>query len=169
MSSNTQKLNDVAKFMKNEVYSELTMTHFQLFMEVATNEGITMSEIKERLGMLGGTLSRNMRTLGQYYGKVKGKQALRGLNLLRYEPDMHDRRALSCHLTDRGREVYQQIVKMVKNEHGTFSITDTIRKKLAALKRPLAQGKELILSKTGSCSGCQNTVCQRAGCCGAST
>ena len=156
MSSNTQKLNKVTAFMKEEVYSDMTMTHFQLFMEVATNEGITMKGLSSKLDMLTGTLSRNMRTLGQYYGKVKGRQVLRGFDLIKYEPNKHDRRSLSCYLTDRGREVYSQIVDIMKSDSKIGGLyTDRIKSLLAS------QRKSTQVEKTGcqqSCSGCQNTT-----------
>jgi DNA-binding MarR family transcriptional regulator len=156
MSRNTQKLNTVTKFMKEEVYSDMTMTHFQLFMEVATNEGVTMKTLASKLDMLSGSLSRNMRTLGQYYGKVKGRQVLRGFDLVKYEPNKYDRRSLSCYLTDRGREVYSQIVHIMKSDVKIGGLyTDRI-KSLLTSRRNSAHVEKTDCQQ--SCSDCQNTT-----------
>jgi DNA-binding MarR family transcriptional regulator len=159
MKNNTEGLRSVMQYVKDEIYEELTVTHLQLFLEIGAHEGITIHDIKEKLDMLPGTLSRNIRTLSEY---IDEEDFTRGFDLVRSEPDKQHRRRMACFLTDRGRQVYSQIINMMKADLKIGGLYADRIKDLLTSRRKSKQVDRTTCQQ--GCSACQNSSLKESGC-----
>ena len=80
-----------------------------IFMSIAVDEGLSASDLVERLDMPKATVSRNLRMLGSRLSAQK-----EGLKLLRSDNDPIDFRIRRSYLTDKGKEFLEDIVKALK-------------------------------------------------------
>lgn len=81
---------------------------------VAMDEGITQHEISKRLDMFTGTVSRNMKILGEYDVIEHGEVVTKGYGLIEQKPHRLERRRMACYLTKRGRELKAEIIKIME-------------------------------------------------------
>jgi hypothetical protein len=112
------KLSVIEKILHvfKEIGSEIPIQQMLLLVAVAQNQGRTMPELQESLGMPQGTLSRNVKALGVYLvpdpdnPQQKKKD---GYDLLITRPDLENRKSLAVYLSSRGEEVIAQLKSVV--------------------------------------------------------
>ncbi len=75
-----------------------------LFIEVATNEGITMQNLANKLGLLQSTCSRTVSALSKVHRVNKA-----GLDLVEAKEDPMDRRFKVVKLSPKGKRLWMQI------------------------------------------------------------
>jgi len=91
-------INIIFKFTKEELLGTQLLT----LLAVMKNEGATMRELVEYVGRPQGSISRTIKKLS-IYKDSDGKKA--GYDLCYSKPSYENRRALSVHLTERGKEL----------------------------------------------------------------
>lgn len=89
---------------------EMPMQTAATLMIIALNEGCTLVDITERLGMASSSASRNV----SYLSKVHrlGKP---GLNLVETRVDVMDRRRKHHHLTPKGRALVTRLLETMED------------------------------------------------------
>lgn len=98
------------EYIRREIHPDMAMNQLRIFLYVADNEGITMPDLSERLGMPQGSLSRNIKKLSRF--NEKGK--MQGYDLVYREPDLDERRRFAVYLTKRGKEVWDALAAIVE-------------------------------------------------------
>lgn len=98
-----------------EVFMDLDrgLTLFQMyaFLLVATNEGQTQKWVEEKLKTSNATASRTIAKWMEHERKGKA-----GLNMIRQEEDIYDRRYRILTLTPEGRKLMQRVRKALGDE-----------------------------------------------------
>ncbi len=94
---------------KQLISEDLTIEQFEIFLTIAVEPGLIAKEIRERLNLSGGMLTRNTKALSTYYVKKGDKEEKKGLGLVDIRPGKYDMRANEFHLTDKGQEVVKKI------------------------------------------------------------
>jgi len=98
-------------YLRDKVNPDMVLGQVAVFLFVAEHEGATMSDAANLMGMLSGTLSRNVKMLSQFrrkgasgnYGEVEGD------DLLDVRPDLSERKRNALYLSKRGKEVLRQL------------------------------------------------------------
>lgn len=113
-----QGIEKLAKAMEvfSHIYAELPLQQISLFLEIAKQEGVTMPELTKILDMPQGTLSRNVKALGVYLKDSPdspGTKVKLGHDLVETRPDLYNRKSLAVYLTQRGKEVVQQLDEII--------------------------------------------------------
>lgn len=107
MMKAVQKLiNIVEEFRKLD--TEMQMQTAMTFLLVAKNEGCTVKEVGEWLGLSGAASSRNVAALSEWHRKGRP-----GHNLVVSKTDLDDRRARKLFLTPKGRAVLNTLSEQV--------------------------------------------------------
>ncbi len=79
-----------------------------VFLEIAKNEGITINELCDRVGLASSSASRNVAALsGQHWLKKPG------LGLVETQTDPQDLRRKTIRLTAKGRQLKDQIIAVL--------------------------------------------------------
>lgn len=78
---------------------DLPIQYALSFMTIARNEGISIGELAERLGIAQSSASRNVAALSRWHSFGKA-----GLDLVQAQEDPRERRRKIVTLTDKGRE-----------------------------------------------------------------
>ena len=102
---NIFKINKIVKYIRENVTNDLALPQLAIYLTVCRDEGITMPELRERLGMPQGSLSRNIKRLSKYYEGEK----IQGYDLLTTIPDIHERKKLAVYLTDQGKALREEL------------------------------------------------------------
>ena len=110
----TKPLATLEKILKifKSIGAEIPIQQQLLLVAVAQNEGRTMPELQELLGMPQGTLSRNVKALGVYLvtdPENPEKKITDGYDLLLTRPDLSNRKALAVYLSPRGEEIIREL------------------------------------------------------------
>ncbi|MBP2311510.1 MarR family winged helix-turn-helix transcriptional regulator [Azospirillum soli] len=103
---------------------DLPIQYALSFMTIARNEGISIGELAERLGIAQSSASRNVAALSRWHSFGKA-----GLDLVQAQEDPRERRRKIVTLTDKGRAFLDELRAIVGNADVTQ--TDTRRAKLA--------------------------------------
>lgn len=102
---NIFKINRIVAYIREQVSNDLALPQLAIYLTVCHDEGVTMPELCEKLGMPQGSLSRNVKRLSRYYEGSK----LQGYDLLSTSPDLHDRKRLAVYLTDQGKRLREEL------------------------------------------------------------
>ena len=103
---------------------DLPIQYALSFMTIARNEGISIGELAERLGIAQSSASRNVAALSRWHSFGKA-----GLDLVQAQEDPRERRRKIGTLTDKGRAFLEELRAIVGNADMTQ--TDTRRAKSA--------------------------------------
>ncbi len=124
MNTKSQNLEAAMRFVRDEIANDFPSQHLLLFLTVANNEGITMPQLEEELGIQQGVVSRSVKKLSLYMreptaqelndGLVEKKKA--GHDLLRVEPDLYNRKVHAVYLTKRGKDILNRFIECVYGE-----------------------------------------------------
>jgi len=95
----------VVEIVRQQINKDLPIQQLALFLLVANRPGISMTDICRVLRMPQGSVSRNVKQLGCYLERREGLEMVKGLDLLRTEPDPENRCRLLVYLTRRGQEL----------------------------------------------------------------
>ena len=88
---------------------DLPIQYALSFMTIARNEGISIGELAERLGIAQSSASRNVAALSRWHSFGKA-----GLNLVQAQEDPRERRRKIVTLTDTGRAFLEELRAIVK-------------------------------------------------------
>lgn len=88
---------------------DLPIQYALSFMTIAQNEGISIGELAERLGIAQSSASRNVAALSRWHSFGKA-----GLDLVQAQEDPRERRRKIVTLTDTGRAFLEQLRAIVK-------------------------------------------------------
>lgn len=103
---------------------DLPIQYALSFMTIARNEGISIGELAERLGIAQSSASRNVAALSRWHSFGKA-----GLDLVQAQEDPRERRRKIVTLTDKGRAFLEELRAIVGNADVTQ--TDTRRARSA--------------------------------------
>ena len=98
--------------VRENINWDLPVQQWQVLCEVAANPGINSSELKNRLNMTGGSLSRNIKMLSRFYDQKTAKQ--KGYDLIEAQIDPYERRSRIYFLTTKGQKAMMNIFKDAK-------------------------------------------------------
>lgn len=98
--------------VRENINWDLPVQQWQVLCEVAANPGINSSELKNRLNMTGGSLSRNIKMLSRFYDQKTAKQ--KGYDLIEAQIDPYERRSRIYFLTTKGQKAMMDIFKAAK-------------------------------------------------------
>ena len=87
---------------------DLPIQYALSFMTIAQNEGISIGELAERLGIAQSSASRNVAALSRWHSFGKA-----GLDLVQAQEDPRERRRKIVTLTDTGRAFLEQLRAIV--------------------------------------------------------
>ncbi|WP_448206460.1 MarR family winged helix-turn-helix transcriptional regulator [Azospirillum sp. sgz302134] len=87
---------------------DLPIQYALSFMTIAQNEGISIGELAERLGIAQSSASRNVAALSRWHSFGKA-----GLDLVQAQEDPRERRRKIVTLTDRGRAFLDELRAIV--------------------------------------------------------
>ncbi|MBK3773651.1 MarR family winged helix-turn-helix transcriptional regulator [Azospirillum aestuarii] len=88
---------------------DLPIQYALSFMTIARNEGISIGELAERLGIAQSSASRNVAALSRWHSFGKA-----GLDLVQAQEDPRERRRKIVTLTDTGRAFLEELRAIVK-------------------------------------------------------
>jgi len=86
----------------------------EVFLEIAQNEGVTIADLQQRLGIAKPTISRHVQYLSRFY-----KPGQAGLNLVETRESPADRRAKEVHLSRSGKLLLNMITGVIDGEELT--------------------------------------------------
>ncbi|WP_431861745.1 MarR family winged helix-turn-helix transcriptional regulator [Azospirillum sp.] len=89
---------------------DLPIQYALSFMTIAQNEGISIGELAERLGIAQSSASRNVAALSRWHSFGKA-----GLDLVSAQEDPRERRRKVVALTDKGRAFLDELRGIVGN------------------------------------------------------
>lgn len=117
-SNGIRRLTEVVEYLRNEVHHDLALSMLLGFLLVCQKEGITQTELGERLGLTSGAISRMCKLLGKYQVKEEQpdgavERVIKGLDLILLSPDIYERRRMAAWLTRRGKEVKAELEKIL--------------------------------------------------------
>ncbi len=95
--------------MLRDYHSDFPPNGLSIFIMIASNEGLSSTEIVEKLDLPKATVSRNLRMLGDRLSPDK-----EGMNLVRLEHDKRDYRVRRGYLTERGQDFLQKLTDCLK-------------------------------------------------------
>lgn len=90
-----QRLLDIFHKYRNDPKLEIDYNFIYTVMEVAKDQGVTVKDLKEKLGQTNGSASRNFARIGKEM-KV-GKEIRKGFDLVNYERYSNDWRQQIAH------------------------------------------------------------------------
>lgn len=88
---------------------DLPIQYALSFLTIAQNEGLSIRELSERLGIAQSSASRNVAALSKWHSFGKA-----GHDLVQAEEDPRERRRKIITLTDRGRELAAQLSDLIQ-------------------------------------------------------
>lgn len=106
MGDGIAKFAKAVTYIRDNINKDFAIQQLAIYLLVSQNQGITMTEISDRLNMPQGTVSRNVKELTQYIDKFKNNC---GYDLIRVEPDMVERRRLACYLSRKGNRLMKEL------------------------------------------------------------
>lgn len=117
-SNAIRRLTEVVKYLRDEVNPDLALSMLLGFLLVCQKEGITQTELGERLGLTSGAISRMCKILGKFQVKEEREdgtveKVTKGLGLILLSPDIYERRRMAAWLTSRGKEVRDELEKLI--------------------------------------------------------
>ena len=96
--------------LSSEVSNELNLNHINVLLYVASHPNVSAVDMGAALGMLSGSLSKILRTLGQYIVKDdNGNNILKGYDLIEVKQDLYERRRLAITLTRKGENLIKAL------------------------------------------------------------
>ena len=104
-------LNSVRKYVRTDM--PIQQLALLLLVAQAGDEGITMSEASQKLGMGQTSVSKNAKMLSRYAEKRGGHMEIKGYELIEARPDLLERRRLRMTITPKGIDVLKMIAKEV--------------------------------------------------------
>ena len=104
MRTETTKLATFVRTLRQEL-GDLQLQQVALFLEIAADEGISSPVLESKLKVSGATVSRNVKLLSKY----PDKGSIKGLDLVRTEPDLYERRRFVYFLTDKGKRLIEKL------------------------------------------------------------
>ena len=87
---------------------EMPLQQMITLLQVAAYEGISLSELAEKVGNATSSTSRNVGILGEY-----GRGKSPGLNVVKAVTDLADRRKQLVYLTPKGEEFINRLLHLV--------------------------------------------------------
>ncbi|MBG9996892.1 hypothetical protein I6F50_17780 [Pseudoalteromonas sp. NZS127_1] len=96
---------NLAKLLR-KYHADFPPNGLAIFIEVSSSEGISSSELVEKLGMPKATVSRNLRMLSDRATPTK-----EGMYLVTLRHDPNDYRVRRAYLTDKGRGFLLELLK----------------------------------------------------------
>lgn len=110
------RLARAVKYIRENIYRELPMQTFHVFLEIAAEEGIDTRTLASRTDIQSGPLSRNTGILSSYIEVKNGEKKKRGYELIEARPDLYNRKSLSYYLTPKGKQLLFIINEYVSGE-----------------------------------------------------
>ena len=108
------RLERAMQYLRREVNEEVPAQQVLLLITVSKNEGITQHALGDHLGMLGGSVSRNVKSLSQFAVRSpQGNLELKGAGLLDTRPDQEYRLRMAVFLTPKGKEVVAELNRII--------------------------------------------------------
>lgn len=101
--ANLNRLTDVVEALRG-VYPDMTLNQVICLLLIATNEGISQTDIMKKTNMSDGTCSRIVSLLGKYGSRGTGP-----FNLVELVADDGDRRFKSLYMTNTGKGLMDTI------------------------------------------------------------
>jgi DNA-binding MarR family transcriptional regulator len=95
------------------IHPEMPLQMAMVFLYVAMNEGSTMTQVADAIGIAQSSCSRLVATMGKTY-RQGGESNLRdGFELMTAEDDPYERRRKIVRLTPKGHRLVEQLVAHV--------------------------------------------------------
>lgn len=109
------ELRRIFSVVRDLIDPELPLQQLALLLLVAEagDEGITMPEACEKLGMGQTSVSKNAKMLSRYAEKHGEHMEIKGYALIEARPDLWERRRLRMTITPKGIDVLEKIMKEV--------------------------------------------------------
>lgn len=95
------------KLLRDRIDSEMSISRALVFLYIGMNDGLNQSEVSRMAGLEKAAASRNVLDLSSFTSRRKEGPGL--IEARRDDP--HDRRANILYLTDKGREIYQEVLR----------------------------------------------------------
>lgn len=102
----------VLNIVREEVNPDLPVQQWQVLCEIVNAPGIGSADLKNRLNMTGGSLTRNIKMLSQFYDRRT--EETKGYDLIEAHIDTFERRARVYYLTSKGQQTMQRVYNRVQ-------------------------------------------------------
>ena len=111
-----KKLRAAVSLIRQDIFGDIAMGQFEMFLFIADHEGVTQPELIEVLGMSQGAVSRNCAKLSSKLVRVKSNDSSsgydeedRGYDLIEQRQDEIDSRRKALFLTKLGKSVVEKL------------------------------------------------------------
>lgn len=94
-----------------EIYEEVHLNVVVVFLEIAREEGLSVTQIIQRTGLSQASASRNCRGLTKWQTPTK-----EGLDLCEFHPCPVDFRSKLLYLNDKGRHLVSRLEEAMKHQ-----------------------------------------------------
>lgn len=103
---------NILQKVRENIYHDMPVQQFQILCEIAANPGISGVEIRKKMDIPGGSLSRNLKQLSKhmYKDRYSGKTEPRGYDLLDIQIDPYETRARVYRLNAKGKALMKEIL-----------------------------------------------------------
>ena len=111
-----KKLRAAVSLIRQDIFGDIAMGQFEMFLFIADHEGVTQPELIEVLGMSQGAISRNCAKLSSKIVRMKSGDSSsgfyeedRGYDLIEQRQDEIDSRRKALFLTELGKLVVEKL------------------------------------------------------------
>jgi DNA-binding MarR family transcriptional regulator len=102
-------------FIRDFVHKDFAFPQLSILLIVSQEQGITQSDLAERLKIPQVTISRNVAKLGHKMKQgVKGTWKQVGYELIETRPYLYERRMNAVYLTKKGEQIIKGLKKAIK-------------------------------------------------------
>ena len=106
---------NVINYIRREIYPDFALSQLETLLLVIQNEGITHSELSEKVNVPQATISRNVARLSSKVVKRSdGSYEKIGFGLLENRPDEVESRKYNVFLTEKGKEFVKELKFILK-------------------------------------------------------
>jgi len=111
-----ERLVDFLDLSRTIIRHEIQVHQLQMLLAIAAKPGMIAKEIRERLDITGGMLTRNAKALGTYYTKDEnGNEQKHGLGLLYFKPGKFNMKANEYYVTEKGEKVVNEFLQKLSD------------------------------------------------------
>jgi DNA-binding MarR family transcriptional regulator len=105
-----KNLYEVLQFFRKKLDAvDLPVQQIILFLKVAEQEGVTLTELQNLTSMPQGTVSRNIRKLYRYVKGSGPDRKVEGYELVVMEPDLDNPRRKAVFLSPKGKKLLSEM------------------------------------------------------------
>lgn len=110
------RFGEAISLIRSTVNPDMAISQIAMLVEISKAGEISQSDLGEKLGMLHGTTSRNLKWLSEFAEKTAaGNFVKRGYELVEVRPDLYYRSRNNVKLTSKGKQLMEGLNKILED------------------------------------------------------